>query len=352
MSDEDLVFAALVRKRPAMYLGNEGAEILVRMIALDAGRSFAGVVSVTLHDGSIAIRFTGHDGAAEYWKILQNAPSPPALTGESRAWSWALTRVCSTQAEAQERDDGFELAFTPDYAGIRGMTRVSAHRLAGWLADLATTRPGLRVEVTDDASAFGFATSFPRGAHDRLLAEGAGRRLNHAPLVFRGEHEGVSFDASFVWADGPGLQVVALVNGERTPAGGAHVRGIWEGMADGLNAELVRRSLADEPLVGALDVPRNCLLVVSVEMSEPKWGPATKDCLHSREALRALRTALASGLVEQLGPDIIESAEAPWQLLGAMHHQDGTWLSRLAEAVPKLKPGERWGSTDPYFHHE
>lgn len=352
--DEDLDFAALVRKRPAIYFGDQGADSLIRMLALEAGSGFTGTLTVTLRaDGSIRLGFGGEQAAAEYWQILSNAPDPPNLTGYHRSWPWSLIRVCCLHADLARTDSGFWLEFTPDY-DMDLMSRPRAHQLAGWLSDLATTRPGMTVSLVDAFSDVRFGTSFPRGALDRLLLEAAGRRLNHSPLIFHGEANSVKYDAAFAWADGPGLQVVALVNGERTPAGGAHVKGIWQGLADAANIELTSRGLLqqDSRRVGALDLPRNCVLVVTVEMDSPKWGPATKDCLHSGRAQLVLREAVATSVVDQLGPTIMAAANPPWQLLAGVHQQDGVWLDRVPASLADLETGERWGATDPYFHHE
>ncbi len=355
MLENDSDLAQQIRERPAIAVGPGGSETFVRDLALHLGALPGGTLSITLGaDEAVSLRMSGNDNddLAGLWERLRAVPDPPSLTGDPLGDAWAVARASSRATKASEHEDGFELSFTPDYEAIEALTSPNPHRLIGWLTDLATARAGLTVELVDEAAGFRFSTRFPGGAQDRLLAESGGRGLNHAPLVFQGRAAGVRFDAAFAWTHGPGLQVVAIVNGQRTASGGTHVEGVWQGLADGFNAELRRRGLVDRPLLGVLDMPRNCILVVSVDVKEPEWGPSTKDCLHSVEARRALRIGVARALVEQLGTDAMESPEAPWQQLGVFGPREGSWLLRAAEERPADIPAdEKWGARDPYFNH-
>ena len=339
--------AASIRARPGMYFGDETAGFLVECL-IDARSSFLGVATVLLERTRVTIRFEG-DGADAHAARLTTG------TEELSTFAWDVSRAASVEHSMKPHGDGFEISFVPDYQGIPGLSPPDAHSLAGWLRDLATTRPGLHVRCHDERSGLRFSSCFPNGALDRAVQEAGSRSRNprQKPMRFVGTVDDVSVDVGFTWAAGPGLQIVPLVNGERAPAGGSHVQGFWEGVANGLHAELVSRNLLDPTAsVSALDPPRNCVLVVSVHMDEPKWGPATRDCLHSPRARRAVRTIVAESFVDLLGADVMDGPHPPWQLRGGMH-LSGSWLERFASAVRDAKPDEsKWGSMDPYFHHE
>jgi hypothetical protein len=220
------------------------------------------------------------------------------------------------------------------------------YRLSTALRDAATTFPGAVIELFDEAHDLQMRVRYPRGSADRLLEEAGTRQLNH-PFHFVGSAGPVRFDVAFSWCNGPGLQVVALTNSWRNANGGAHVYGIWEGIAAALSPLLgatIEKPFAPETL------PRNAVVVVSVHLEDPRFGPATRDCLHDARARQAIRDALQHGFVAQLGQAGLEANTPPWQALGGVHG-DTPWLRRFADFWSDgLLDGV--ADLDPWAHHE
>ncbi len=220
------------------------------------------------------------------------------------------------------------------------------YRLSAALRDVATAFPGTVIEFLDEAHDHQVRVRYPRGSADRLLEEAGVRSLNH-PFHFVGSAGPISFDVAFSWCNGPGLQVIALTNSWRNANGGAHVYGVWEGIAAALS-----------PLLGATTekpfppetLPRNAVVVVSVHLEDPRFGPATRDCLHDARARHAIRDALEHGFVPQLGQARLEASHPPWQTLGGVH--GGTpWVQRFAEFWSEGRL-DRVADLDPWAHHE
>jgi hypothetical protein len=339
-----------IRQAPGMFLGHEGVDGIIKQIALASGHSFRGLLEVRLRsDGVIRVRFGDDEQVIGCFKGPGDPHEWPLRGDAPPVWGWRLAQACSVRAEARELPDGIELSFLPDYPSINLLIAPSPHRLAGWLADLATARPGLKVELFDEASQLQFAASFPRGAQDRLLYESGARDLNHPPLVFRGEGNQVSYDVAFAWAAGRGLEVVALVNGQRTAAGGAHVHGFWEGVADAINAEVASGGSSGKRCtkVGPFFFPRNCVLVISVELRDPTWGPGTNDCLHSRRARSVIRHEVAAGFMAALD-SARTSPNPPWLMRSGPHSPEGAWLDAFRDVLRRRKRFRN--RVDPYLH--
>jgi hypothetical protein len=100
-----------------------------------------------------------------------------------------------------------------------------------------------------------YATMFPRGAVDRLFAEAAGRSLNHRPLHFGVDAQGVTADIAVAWANGPGLQVVAIVNGERTANAARTSRAFGKGSHVPLRPSLAHEAMSRHATITTLTCP-------------------------------------------------------------------------------------------------
>lgn len=219
-------------------------------------------------------------------------------------------------------------------------------RLSAALRDAATAFPGTVIELLDETHDHRLRVRYPRGSADRLLEEAGVRSLNH-PFHFVGSAGPISFDVAFSWCNGPGLQVIALTNSWRNANGGAHVYGVWEGIAAALSPLL---GAPTEKPFPAEALPRNAVVVVSVHLEDPRFGPATRDCLHDARARHAIRDALEHGFVSQLGQARLEGNHPPWQTLGGVH--GGTpWVQRFAEFWSEGRL-DRVADLDPWAHHE
>lgn len=254
----------------------------------------------------------------------------------------ASSEVFEERVEAGQTRVSFRL----DTRALPMLTMREPFRLSAALRDAATAFPGTVIELFDETHDHRLRVRYPRGSADRLLEEAGVRSLNH-PFHFVGSVGTTSFDVAFSWCNGPGLQVIALTNSWRNANGGAHVYGVWEGIAAALSAVL--GATTDEPFTQE-KVPRNAVVVVSVHLEAPRFGPATRDCLHDARARHAIRDAVQQGFVTQLGQARLEASSAPWQTLGGVH--GGTpWVQRFAElwSEGRLAGVE---ALDPWAHHE
>ncbi|AKV02379.1 hypothetical protein AKJ09_09042 [Labilithrix luteola] len=255
-----------------------------------------------------------------------------------------MLRLASTELEARWSDDEMCVMFHADPA--RFPEPLAAHALIGVAADLTTAYPGLCAFVRDLTLGLDTNLVYRRGVLDRLLEVATRSKLNHPPLRFQSTTGEVRFDLAFAWRPGPGLQLVALVNGKRTPNGGTHVRGFWEGIAAAIEKRLPTRD-ARRRLLTEREVPRNAVLVISVHLDDPRYGPATRDCLHDVRALEIIRSDVEEAFgawLEREWPGV----SPPWQLLGGFHDSE-PWQRTYAEMLSK--PAET-PFPDPYLHRD
>lgn len=259
---------------------------------------------------------------------------------------YAVIAACSDQFEERIGPSQTTMRFRFDTRAFPMLRVRDPHRLSTSLRDLATAFAGTVIECVDEEHDLQLRVHYPRGAADRLLEEAGLRSLNH---LFHsvGSAGPVRFDVAFSWCNGPGLQVVALTNSWRNANGGAHVYGVWEGIAAALGALL--GATTEKPFTQDL-LPRNAVVVVSVHLEEPRFGPATRDCLHDARARQSICDALQREFVAQLGQARLDANNPPWQTLGGVHGNT-PWLERFANLWAE---GSLVGvaHVDPWAHHE
>ena len=325
--------AASFALRPGMYVGDCVApDQLVELFVEDVLSAGVTEVGVELDErGAISLRVTSRERLSDWSREWEAALADPRSTRVVHTLALQLLRLASTELEARWSGHEMLVAFRPDPARFREPFAV--HASLGFFADLATAHPGLRVFVRDRAAGLDATLTYPRGAMDRVLAEGARSRLNHRPLRIEGTVAEVRMDLALAWHQGPGLQLVALVNGERSRNGGTHVLGFWEGVAASIETRLPpgrdrpRRRLTER------EVPRNAVLVISVHLDNPEYGPATRDCLHDVRAREAIRTRVEEAFGQWLDQEA-DRGDPPWQLLGGLH--DGEpWMKTCAEMLSR-----------------
>lgn len=336
---------ASILKRPGMYFGDAsywgGLTGLLAWMATEAVQNGAAAVSCHIRsDNRICFSVVSTVASAEA------LTSPEQPTGGPIALSaWQLAIAISKHVEHEESGSRLSATFEPDFDAFPFLGPVSPYPLVGVFSDLATAYPQHRFEAVDEREGLRLALQFARGCEDRLYIERGDRGVRR-PLRFEGKRGDVAYDVALGWCPGPGLQVVSLVNGARSANGGSHVQGVWEGVASALNQRLRAEGIASRDL-DLMDIPRNAVLVVSVHLDDPSFGPATKDCLHDERVRLAVRDAVAKDFFAKLDDDAIHSSKPPWQLMSGMHY-DIPWLERLPSQLSnECRPGDR----DPFHHH-
>ena len=330
-----------------MYIGGSVApDELVEWFVKDVLRAGATEIGVEVGErGAISLRATAREPLAAWSREWQAALADPGSTRVVHTQALQVLRLASTELEARWSDHEMRVVFRPDPARFR--EPLAAHASLGFFADLATAHPGLRVIVRDRTRGLDATLIYPRGALDRVLQEGTRSKLNHPPLRIEEVTAEIRFDVAFAWRQGPGLQLVALVNGERSRNGGMHVRGFWEGIAAAIEKRLPPASDPPRRVLTEREVPRNAVLVISVHLDDPKYGPATRDCLHDVRAHDAIRTRADEAFGQWLDHDG-PRGNPPWQLLGGMHSGE-PWPKTYAEMLSR--PAEP-PFPDPYLHRD
>jgi hypothetical protein len=313
---------------------------LLGAMAADAADSGATAISCRmLRDGRIEFLVSPPPELTVQWWFDGSSLGPSGGSPGQHIWDIAAA-VCLA---VEWRESG--AIFAPDLEVFPYLGPFSPLALMGVVNDLATAFPNCHFEVADERTGLRTALQYRDGCKDRLRVEG-GERTCRDVLRFHGVDGEVAYDIAVAWCHGPGLQVVALVNGDRAANGGCHVQGVWEGVADALNARLEAQNIRSRR-VDLMDIPRNALLVVSVHLDQPKFGAATRDCLHDQRARDAVRAAIGQSFFAELGEEVARGANPPWQLLAGFHH-DTPWLERFPE---ELSDDSRPGARDPFHHH-
>jgi hypothetical protein len=225
---------------------NDGLDIL-RSLVEDAVAAGAKELGVEVErDGTLVFNEHGAHDLAERraeWLACQAEPETAAIV---RTLALHIASFASQSFTVEWSTATVHVRFRPEPARF-GSPTISFFAAVGYLRDHATARPDLRIELRDHASGAHVSLAYPQGALDRLLEEAGLCWFNHRPMRFVATTDGGALDVAFAWKKGPGLQVVALVNGARTPNGGSHVKGVWEGIARALETRLQKMPTQGPP---------------------------------------------------------------------------------------------------------
>ncbi len=200
---------------------------------------------------------------------------------------------------------GTAIAFVPDPMIFTEGATLDAAAVARHLHEQAFLHAGLELELEhDDGREEHFESRDGLAGFARWVATTSGSALgveaapvHAAPIVLRGEEDGITVEAALLWTTGFGEVVRSFVNRVPTPKGGAHVDGLGAALLRSLRAH-VRDDDAD--LLGS-DLREGLVSILTVRMREPEFEGQTKILLTSpvesvveRIVARALGEALAA----------------------------------------------------------
>ncbi len=200
---------------------------------------------------------------------------------------------------------GTAIAFVPDPMIFTEGASLDASAVARHLHEQAFLHAGLELELEhDDGREEHFESRDGLAGFARWVATTSGSALgveaapvHAAPIVLRGEEDGITVEAALLWTTGFGEVVRSFVNRVPTPKGGAHVDGLGAALLRSLRAH-VRDDDAD--LLGS-DLREGLVAILTVRMREPEFEGQTKILLTSpveavveRIVARALGEALAA----------------------------------------------------------
>ena len=209
---------------------------------------------------------------------------------DGREWEMAFAdgekvRDLAPVGEVGKRNTGTRLHFWPD-ARYFDSVKFSLPRLRHVLRAKAVLCPGLRVQLTEEASGEATVWHYEKGLADYLASELV--ELERVPdPAFTGDfsatHEAVEWAVTWLPEAGEGVQE-SYVNLIPTLQGGTHVNGLRTGLTEALREFCEFRNLLPRGVrIAPEDVWERVTYVLSVKLEEPQFSGQTKERLSSRE---------------------------------------------------------------------
>lgn len=346
-----------VRRRPGMYVGSTGERGVRQMVFEVAGRAVNEVladrarrVDVTLtRDGGVRVaddgpgvpvEAAGHTRGPGLETLLTRAEFTPdqgdrhtAILAPLGIWP-SVTNALSSRLTAEVRregthwvqeyargvalgppaargratDSGTTLTFWPD-TDIFAAREYSFPALEERFRELALLNRGLNISLTDErpASRPGTARAvrfrFDSGARDfvGLLDAEAGTPVHPEVIWFEREDPRMAgtVEVALRWSDSRDERVRSFANSAPTPQGGAHVAGLYDGVAAAVDACARARHPVSEPgpRSGARRIGEGLTAVVSVKLDRPEFHGSTRGELGGA----AVRAGVEAAVRKRLG---------------------------------------------------
>mgnify|MGYP000053031389 FL=1 len=195
---------------------------------------------------------------------------------------------------------GTSVTFLPSRE-IFSRTEFSAQTIEHRLRELAFLNPGIRIVFEDRRS------DPPR--HEVLHYEGGlaayvrwidrAKQPLHAPILIRGEREGIVVEAALQWNDGYHETQLCFTNTIPQRDGGTHLTGFRQALTQTLNAAAESLGIGKREKVQLTgeDMREGLTCVLALKVPDPKFSSQTKDKLVSSE----VAPVVAQVVREQLG---------------------------------------------------
>jgi DNA gyrase subunit B len=183
---------------------------------------------------------------------------------------------------------GTRILFQPDPL-IFSNVSLDSGVIADRLRELASLIPTLTLTFRDDRTR---VFHEPTGLLALLARSREGLAPVAEPMVVKQSVEKISVDAAIEWLPTARSSVESFANVQRTTHGGAHVRGLLDGLTAGLCA-VIPQWRAQRKRATAL-VRQGLHAVVQVRLQDPSFGDPTTGVLSTPAARRAVRAAVQS----------------------------------------------------------
>ncbi|NDY42310.1 DNA topoisomerase (ATP-hydrolyzing) subunit B [Dissulfurirhabdus thermomarina] len=338
-----------VRKRPAMYIGNTGAEGLHHLVyevvdnSIDeALAGFCTRIEVTLHeDGSVTVEDNGrgipvdlhptegipalelvmtrlHAGGKfdhQTYKVsgglhgvgvsVVNALSEWLVAEVYRGGRAYRQRYRRGEVEGPLEDlgptrkQGTKVRFKPDPEIFREGTAFEYDILQARMRELAFLNSGVKISLEDEASGVRHEYHFKGGVVSFVEYLNKNKDLVHEkPVFISGERDGVQVEAAFQYNRGYSERIQSYVNNIRTKEGGTHVAGFRQALTKCLNRyasdDVVPKKLREK--MEGDDVREGLTCVLSVRVPNPQFEGQTKTKLGNTEVRSIVGSIVHEGL--------------------------------------------------------
>jgi DNA gyrase subunit B len=185
---------------------------------------------------------------------------------------------------------GTRIAFLPDPM-IFPDAWINPGAIAARLRELSWLLPSLALSFVDRRE---HRFHEPRGLRGFLDRAGApGGSTDAEIFTVSAKHGAIAVEAAMRWYLHPWSSVESFANIERTTDGGTHVRGLLEGLADGLRAAAQPHPVGRKRSQLRRAVQQGLQAVVCVRLHDPTFGEPTRSRLVTPEAERAVRAVVA-----------------------------------------------------------
>ncbi|MDR3355078.1 MAG: DNA topoisomerase (ATP-hydrolyzing) subunit B [Synergistaceae bacterium] len=355
-----------VRKRPGMYIGDQGARGLHHLVyevvdnSIDeALAGFADRIDVTIHeDGSVSVLDNGRGIPTEYHEASGKSAAEVVMTvlhaggkfdkgayqvsgglhgvGVSvvNALSkWLELRIMRDGGEYRQRyergvpatdlsrvgdssEHGTFVRFMPDDE-IFPVIEYSADTIKGRLRELAFLNQGVTIAFSDlRADADGNIASakiyhYSGGLSSFVEYLNRGKEAIFKPPVYiQGARESTTVEAALQYNDTYIERIFAFANLINTIEGGTHVSGFRTALTRAINDEARKSKLLKEkePNLSGEDLKEGLTAVVSVKLLEPQFEGQTKTKLGNSDVKGIVESVVYEGLKAALEeqPEILK----------------------------------------------
>ncbi|MDY3868356.1 MAG: DNA topoisomerase (ATP-hydrolyzing) subunit B [Pyramidobacter sp.] len=179
----------------------------------------------------------------------------------------------------------------------------SAETLGNRFREMAFLNPGLKITFTDEREEKTWTYCYEGGISQfvEFLDEGK-ELLTPAPIVIRGEKDGVSVEMAFQYTGEYIERLYSFANLIHTVEGGTHVAGLRSAMTRGINEGARRAGVLKEKdaNLSGDDLREGLTCVLSVKLSSPQFEGQTKTKLGNGEVKGIVDSVLYDGLLTAL----------------------------------------------------
>jgi DNA gyrase subunit B len=261
------------------------------------GVSFAERALTSFHDSPTADGHAPHEhlgmwGVGLFVVCALSSRLKLGVCRDGRRFSQRYERglaVSPLEDDGPASTSGTTITFAPD-PSIFKATRLDVELVKERLRELSYLFPNLSLKFRDQSER---VFHEPRGLVALLETKTPRRELDLPVFVTSGQFGEVAVEAAARWDLTGGPSIESFANVERTVDGGAHVRGLLQGLLAGVKHALPNLYAAYSRRDLNRGLSRGLTAVVCVRLKDPTYDRPTKARLLTLEAKQAARACIA-----------------------------------------------------------